>query len=652
MLSGAFRIGGGSIRDLGVARAILERGTPHDEPEIDEPGILVDGSGHSTAVADGIHCVLDGHLHEPEVLAERLGLRPASDPELVARAYRRGGLDLLSELRGRFAAVLWDSERRTGTVVTDPLATQPVFFKRGAGHIAFAAELIDLLRILPAGPGPDSVGFVAWLSGLAVPEDRTLYQGVSRLPPGHALQLAGSAEVRRYWEPRYRGTMKGSRRDLAEGLREQVERAVARRLSPRCSGVVLSGGLDSSIVTASASRTLRPGARLQTYSAAFPGAEYDESWKVRSLTGALGLEPALFELEPQGALWLGLTHLKHCGLPLIGVGGLIDAAMVGAAARDGAEVVLDGQTGDELFGLSPWVIADRLGHGRLLGAFALARSWPRGRPTTWRERRFILEQWGLKGLAPYRLHRLRRDRRDADDIAPSWLRPDLRRRYAELEDPWAWKAGSSSGPRWWRFQADRLTHAPHRELRLDYMRHRAAAAGVVGEPPLYDLDLIDYCLRLPPELAFDSALDRPLAREAVRGLIPDDVRLNGRKAVFSPFCFDALTGADSEGIGKLLTDPDAELGAFADLGTVRSLWSDHRPGAGADTMSWGTVVWRLAAAECWLRAQADPTFIDEMLAHPAVRPPRVRPAAGTPASTFPEPTFSGLSKPEAAHTVR
>jgi asparagine synthase (glutamine-hydrolysing) len=388
--------------------------------------------------------------------------------------------------------------------------------------------------------------------------------------------------------------------------------------------VVLSGGLDSSIVTAVATRVKRPGSSLGTYSAVFPGADHDEAWKVRSLTGALGIEPGLFEVEPQGSMWLNLNHLNRWGLPLTGSAALVDFAMVEAAGRDGIEVVLDGQTGDELFGFSPWLVADRLGRGRVLAALGLARRWP-GRQTNGRDQRYILKQWGLKGIAPYRLHRLARTRRDPNRFAPPWLLPAFRPRYAQLEDQWAWKA-CGPGPRWWRYQADRLVRAPHRELRLDYLRNRAASVGVVSETPLCDFDLIDYCLRLPPQLAFDSAYNRPLARESVRGLIPDDVRLNDEKANFSQFCFDVVTGADAPGIERLFTASDAELGAFADLEQIRRLWRHERPARapGSATTSWGTDIWRLAVAECWLRSQSDPGFADEMLSRPDVLPPRIR----------------------------
>ena len=629
MFRGVYRYSGDSADGLGIASRLAQPGVSSDQVAINGPLAVACAEPASRSTVGEITCTLDGHLYEREALARALDVSGRSDAEVIARGYGRYGEEMLTRLRGKFAIVLWDNARRQGLLSCDLLSAQSLFFWRGVGYLVFASELQDLLSMLQSRPGPDSVGFLSWLGGWTVPADRTLYEGVSRLPTGELVELEEGAPRRAYWRPKYSGTLKGSRKELAEGLSAELERAVAKRLSARSSGVVLSGGLDSSIVTAVAARVKRVDSKLRTYSVAFPGAEYDESWKVRSLTRPLGIEPNLFELEPQGGLWTGLHRLKRWGVPLMTNAALIDIAMVAAAGAEGTEVVLDGQTGDELFGHSPCLLADRLMHGRVMGALRVARRWPAPeRPITGREQLHVLKAWGLRGAAPHRFHRLARSRKDPNDLAPPWLLPAFRSRFAELEDRWAWKA-RGSGPRWWRYQADLIVREPHRMFRLENMRYRAADAGAVSETPLYDFDLIDYVLRLPPELAFDWAVSRPLAREAVRGMIPDDVRLNSRKAIFSPFCFDMVTGADAPGIERLITAPDAELGAFADIERIRRLWHDDRPKRGPryGTMAWGATVWRLAAAECWLRSQSNPEFVDETLAHPDVRPPSIRPVS-------------------------
>ncbi len=580
------------------------------------------GSVVSSAEADGVSCIIDGHLYEPSVLARSLALGPAPDAELVAHLYRRYGNDGLSRLRGRYSVALWNHETGQGALTPDILATCDLFVSRTADALIFASELPDLLSLLPARPGPDPVAFPTWLGDGTCPEGKTLYERVSRLRAGELISLGtNSAEIRRYWRPRHQPTMRGTRAELADGLRAHLERSIRRRLSPGSSAVILSGGLDSSIVTAIASREKPPGARVQAYSAVFPGADYDESSKIQQVADSLGTAPRAIQIEPQGTLWLALHYTKSWQMPLIAAGSLIDIAATAAAADDGADVVLDGQTGDELFGLSPYLLADRVRQGRLLAAIAIADRWPIGRRTTARNKVWLLKELGLKGAAPHRLGRFVQGRRDRMELGPPWLLPGPRREYVDREDRWTWKR-TARGPLWWRYLADVLVDAPHRELRLDYLRHRAASEGIVSEPPLYDVDLIDYCLRLPPELAFDSRFDRPLVREAMRGLIPEEVRLQTRKADFTSFCQEAMITADAPGIGRLLTDPDAAIGAYVELEWVRQSWGDLCAGR-HDPRAVGAL-WRLTAAECWLRSQSDPDFIDTTLAKIDVLPPSVR----------------------------
>jgi asparagine synthase (glutamine-hydrolysing) len=529
---------------------------------------------------------------------------------------------MLERLRGTFSLVVWDNAHGRGVLTCDLLATRQLFVTRAEGAVVFATELHELLPLLPRSPAPDAVAFTRWLADGTCPQGQTLYEGVSRLGPGMLIELgAGAAEPRQYWRPRFAGSNRGKRAELADGLRVELERSTQKRLSPRANAVILSGGLDSSIVTAAAERTRSPSAALKTYSAVFPGAEFDESSKIRALAEVLQVDAATLSLRPQGTLWLALRYTQRWQLPLIAAGSLIDMIATAEAARDEAEVVLDGQTGDEVFGLSPYLVADRLRHGRFLGAFQLAGRWPIGRPTTWRNKLWILKELGVKGAAPYGLGRYVLSRRDRSELAPPWMLPHLRPRFVESEDRWAWKLGAS-GPLWWRYLADTLVYEPHRELRMDYLRHRALAEGLVNESPLYDVDLIDYCLRLPPELAFDSRFDRPLVRQAMSGRLPEDVRLQTKKANFTPFFEEAMTSADADGIGTLLEAPDAEIGGYADLDWVRAHWRSLSADGGDPR--WIGTVWRLAAGECWLRAQSDAGFLDRMLKRPDVPAPAVQ----------------------------
>lgn len=587
--------------------------------------LAVASSATSATVAqvDHVTCVLEGALYDPAVLSRELTRFPATHPathaELVARSYRRLGIEALARLRGRYVLVIWDELSRRGVLASDLLATRQLFMRRAGGGLVFASELHELLRILPSRPGPDPVVALKWLIGASCPVDRTLYEGISRLSPGNAILLQGASVERRcYWRPSYDPPKSRSRVELADGLRDLLLHTTERRLSEESNGVILSGGVDSSIVTATARMRAPAGARLATYSAVFPGQPYDESAKIRSLTSALEIDPSVFRIEPQGCLRHALSYTAHWEVPLVGMAAITDGSLTAQAARDGIEIVLDGQTGDEVLGFAPYLIADRLRRGRLLSALRLIWHWPGGRPRRAVHWLRLLTQRGAKAAVPYRLIQTVRARRDADRMDPPWLLANLRRRLSEIDDNWAWLRGS--GPLWWRFLTDELIDSPHRELRIDYLRHRATTASVINESPLYDPDLIEYSLSLPPECGFDPRFDRSLARDAMRGLLPEEVRTQPSKANMSSFCHDALTGEDAAGIGRLLTAADAEIGAYVDLDWVRRTWDATRSGAGG--ASWW-ILWWFASFECWLRLQTEPRVLDEMLADPSISSVRI-----------------------------
>ncbi|HWD75973.1 MAG TPA: asparagine synthase-related protein, partial [Solirubrobacteraceae bacterium] len=516
--------------------------------------------------------------------------------------------------------VIWDAASGCGLLATDVLATRQLYTRRVADELLFAGEVRDLLPLLATRPAPDAVAFPAWLVSGACPEGRTLYDGIGRVGPGECITIqAGTAVTQTYWRPRFAGTMTAPRAEIVDGLRTMVLGATARRLSTDTDGVILSGGLDSSLVTAAAHAAKHPPGRLHTYSAIFPGAPYDESAKIRELTSALGIERRTFEVAPQGVLWQALRYLRTWQVPLAGMGAIVDIAAADRAGADEVSVMLDGQTGDEVLGFAPYLIADRLQRGRLLAAVRLIERWPGRPPSRLHQKLWLLREVAIKGALSHRLGQAVRDRRAKAGDGPGWQLPQLRAQESELEDRWAWKL-RGSGPLWWRHLADLQVYGPHREPRLEYLRHRAAAAGVAGASPLYDPDLIQYALSIPPELQFDPRIDRPLARDAARGLLPEAVRLQRRKADFSPFCQAAATGADAGGLERVLTAPDAHIAAYVDLEWVRRHWQALQRSPSSQAPELG-ILWHLASAEAWLRLQSDPDWIDELLGDPGI--PRV-----------------------------
>ena len=566
--------------------------------------------------------VVKGDCWAPERGADP-GHRDPAGAEAAVGAFATHGAAGVAALEGQFSAIIWERDRGRLSLVGDHLARLGWHVLQQAGEILFATELRDLLPLARTRPGPDALALTMWLGLEGCPEGRTFFEGVRRLGPGEYFDChEGDVRRRVAWAPRYEGTLRGGRPELGPALRRELQAAIWPHLVPGRNGVVLSGGIDSSVVTAVAAEGQDAVRRVRTYSSVFPGEPYDESAKVGALTRSLQLTARAQQPQPQGALWLAMRYLQQWQLPLVAPGALVEMSAVAAASQDHVDVLLDGQTGDEVLGFSPYVLADRLARARLPSAVRLLRDWPSTRDLAVSDRISILRHFGLKGLTPYRVGRYIRDHRDRSGHGPKWLVADRRRAFLDTEDAWAWKR-RGSGPRWWRSMTDVLIWGPHRDLRLDYLRHRADAAGARWASPLYNERLIGFASRLPPEISFDPRFNRPLVREALADLLPDEVRLQVRKANFAAFAAATLR-ADAEGFRRLLERPRPEVGAFIDMDWIWSRWPSPDAAAEPSAALW-IVLWRSAVVEAWLRAGSDPDTVTDLLEDPAILPPRSDP---------------------------
>jgi asparagine synthase (glutamine-hydrolysing) len=568
-----------------------------------EPGRLT-LSGSEPGPAD-LLCAFDGHLDNAAELAaglEDAHIGIAAPEPLLAAAYRRWGADLPSRMRGDFVLLVWDRDRREGLLAHDQLGARPLFLHGTAGHLRFANEVRDLLALLPTRPGPDAACVAHWLALGPRPGRSTLFAGVSRLGPGEMVLLDRHGfRRRRYWEPRFEPPLEGSPDQLGEAMRKALERAVGRRVGASgVTAVTMSGGLDSSSVAALGAAGAPE--RILACSAVFPDhPEADESEPIAELRRALDLPGVVATVRPGGLLGGVLDHVATWRLPPVGWGDPWTLALLHAARERGAETVLDGDGGDELFASRNYLLADRLRARRPLDALALARRLPGGAYAGRREVAGVVASFGLAGAFPPRLQapalplQVRRE-------APAWLRRGARRELIASGDPLAWKR--LDGPRWWAHAAHGLAYEIEATGVFEHQRRRAAMAGLEARHPLLDFDLVELGLRQPPRATFDPRFNRPLLRRAMAGLLPDSIRLRPGKAWFQSLIVDCLTGPDGELLRRILADPRAEIGAFVDLAAMRrDLLEDGRR-RGEDPFGWMWRVWRLLTAECWLRAEA------------------------------------------------
>jgi asparagine synthase (glutamine-hydrolysing) len=609
------------------ARRIAAAGALGGDPEILELGALTIAYTGPQLPASAA-CVLDGHIYNLDGVAREAGVLSDAPPEVVLGAlYTRLGEAFVARLRGDFSLVLWSDSGERALLVRDQLGGRSLVLRREGSRTAFASETRELLRLLPARPAPDAVSMAHWLAISGPPGDRTLYEGVRRVAPGHLARLDGTApEPLRYWFPeRVRPVSLGADEAAAE-LRASIVQAVERRCRPGDrSGVMLSGGLDSSAVAATAARTLDPGrAPAAGYSAVFPlHPELDESRYIDPLTDELGLPSVRIAVEGGSVIEGALDYLEAWGLPPVSPNLFFWNPLLRRAAADGVTTLLDGEGGDAIFFFSPYVIADRLRRGRLLAAIRLARTYP-GHPPTARRVLSRLNSFGLRPALPVPawLTRARARGRDPFERAPAWFAPELARTLVETDESRLWE--HERGARWSTWLLSTLYRGGGTSIVYDHVRRRAAMAGLEARHPLYDVDVIELVLRLPPELALDPAWNRPLFRRSMAGLMPEHVRTRTDKSSFDSVFHQILAGNDLPVVRGLLSG-SPEVGAYLNPAVLGRELLD---GAPADSplglQTWALLAWRTATAECWLRQQENPTFARDLRDSPGILGPRHR----------------------------
>jgi len=551
-------------------------------------------------------CLLAGHVDNATAIGMELQVPPGcSVEEVLAAGYLRWGGELLPRLRGDFSLLIWDSRRDEGLIAHDQLGVRSLYLYDAGGVLLFATEVCHLLALLPRRPAPDPAGVAHWLAASNRAGPGTLYEGVRRLAPGGVLPLSrGRVREQRYWNPRFVEPLDQSAPELRLRVRAAIDSAVRRRLAPSgATGVLMSGGLDSASVAAVAAAQA-PG-RVAAFSGVFPEhPAVDESDLIDQLRTALSLGGVTAEVRAGGLLASGLESLRAWQLPLLSWGDFWTLPLLRAAASAGVEVILGGDGGDELFATRVYLLADRLRAGDPRQVLRLARELPgAGEKPPRRALLRVAATVALGGAMPYGLHETLRRPLARRDL-PAWLTRQTVRELLQSEDPLAWKR--LDGPRWWAHAAHGLTRGIEEVGVFELHRRRAALAGLEARHPLFDLDLVELVLGQAPLSTFDRHQNRPTLRACMAGLLPDSVRLRRHKALFDSLIVDTLAGPDGAAVRRLLTDPRAELGAYVDLASVRRSLLESRPGQSRSPFAWMQLLWRLTAAECWLRAQADP----------------------------------------------
>lgn len=476
--------------------------------------------------------------------------RSASDTEVILHLYEEMGPECVNAFNGDFAFALWDSRKNLLMLARDRMGVRPVFYTVNKGCLFFASEVKALLRVPGFSAEPDPVAldqiFTFWFP-LA---PRTSFKDVFELPPAHVLiARPDRITVRRYWHLQYPDAADDST------LNEQGEAAIAEELesllldatrirlrSDVPVGAYLSGGLDSSIIAATANR-IAPE-RLQTFSLTFGSAEFDESGYQQEMVRALRARHASVAC---GAAEIGQSFpavIRHCEQPILRTAPAPLLALSNLVRRSGFKVVLTGEGADEIF--AGYDIFKEAKIRRFWARQPQSRSRPRllkllypYLPGLQGQSQKYLEAFFGNGLAevsdPVYSHRPRFRTTAAAKIFFSDALLDSIRGYDAVRD--LRESLPTEFNRWHPLSQAQYLETAH--LLPGYILssqgdRMAMAHAVECRFPFLDHRVVEFAARIPPKLKLRGLREKHILRESARTLLPPTINSRAKQPYRSP----------------------------------------------------------------------------------------------------------------------
>ncbi len=555
-----------------------------------------------------IHVVLNGEIYNFRGLTETLKARghrftTSSDTEVIVHAYEEYGEDCLAHFNGMFAFVLWDAERQTLFAARDRMGEKPFYFAERNGWFVFGSEIRALLAHPEIGRDLDLRGLSRYLASGYVADPHTILEGVQKLPPGHFVTVSsGKVSVNRYWDLSFEPS-RGALDTSAEALWDALCTSVRYRLVADVPvGIFLSGGIDSSAVTAAA-LAVSPGQKLKTFSIGFEEPTYSEEAFARMVAEHLGTEHHQFSFtaadaqallgrvgtlldEPLAdAAFLPTTHLAHHARQLVTV----------ALGGDGADELLAGYP--TFLAARPMERVSRLPRGLVRAATHLVEALPNSRrygsPSFLLKRFFrgagcspdIAIQMMMGGLAPPEVESLlSRGVREAgatfdpvEDIAETMARAPV---------------------------ADRISRVIYHHCKL-YLAGQTLVKmdrGTMGHAlevrtPFLDPALVELVCSMPSSMKLRGWETKHVLKRALRGRLPRPI-LERRKQGFGVPIAQWLRGPLRPRLEETLAGDRLRAVGLFDAEHVAQLVSEHLDGR----RDHRNALWSLLIFEQWREA--------------------------------------------------
>lgn len=558
------------------------------------------GSQPMTSADNRLVLVFNGEIYNHAELREAIvatgwteGWKGHSDTETLLAALQLWGIEgTLPRLNGMFAFALWDKSRKVLSLARDRAGEKPLFYGTSNDTFLFASEL-KAMKAHPDWTGViDRDVLAVYLRHAYVPDPHCIYQGISKLPPAHWLEVKNgvAGQPVSYWSLADAATMPRRSEPTSKivgDLETLLMNAVGLRMESDVPlGAFLSGGIDSSVVVAMMqAQASRP---VKTFTVGFDVPGYNEAQHAKAVAEHLGTEHTELYVTPQDALDV-VPHLPNYWDEPFADSSQIPTFLLSQMTRESVTVSLSGDGGDELF----------CGYNRYGQGFDLHR---RLRRLPYSAQKILA---ALLSNAPAHMidvimqampRKLRypalgdRLRKLGNVMSHSEGDAYYRSLISQIQDPESFILGA--------FEADTLLSHPDQWPPLDDFREvmmyldtltylpgdiltkvdRASmAVSLEARVPMLDHRVIEYAWSLPLDAKVNTGQMKWPLREVLARHVPREL-FERPKMGFGIPIEHWLAGPLKEWAETLLSEAALNRDGYFDTAAVRKMWSDHCSG--------------------------------------------------------------------------
>ncbi|MFZ2491319.1 MAG: asparagine synthase (glutamine-hydrolyzing), partial [Thermoanaerobaculia bacterium] len=306
----------------------------------------------------------NGEIYNSAELRSRFGrypFRSESDVETILPLYLEYGADAIAMLDGMFGLAIWDDRTSTLLLARDRAGEKPLFYARLRDETIFASELQCLLTNPEVPRDLDLVAIREYLRVGYVPEPRTAFAAIRRVPAGTIMRFTTGRdpETTRYWDPARIAIEPRPAKEAIEETRRLIEAAVVKQVAADVPvGVFISGGMDSSILATLAARAIGVD-KVHTFSAQFAEASYDESGDAAILARQMRTRHVTVSSDETN-LAFALQEVSRSVAEPIADPAILPTFLLARTAHQHVKVVLSGEGADELFGGYPTYLGHKI----------------------------------------------------------------------------------------------------------------------------------------------------------------------------------------------------------------------------------------------------------------------------------------------------